>query len=386
MTLYDYMQTLTTLLPASAGILFFIQSYYYLGLYRNLYLHSQKTKEATDTPPLSVIIVAKNAASDLQKNLPAILEQDYPNFEVIVIYEQLADENCEETLKILQEKYPHLYHSFIPNSARYISHKKLGITMGIKASHHEWVIFTEPNCKPSSNQWLRKMASNFTPDTDIVLGYSNYEQTKGWFNRKITFDTLLDSMRSLGSAIGKNPYTGCGRNLAYRKSLFYEQKGFASHLNLQRGEDDLFVNQCANGKNTRVEASPESIVRITAPHYQKNWKEEKLNRFMTSRYHKGGRQYLMGFESCSRLLFLLMVIACLTFGIITQDWIMTGVAILLWFLRFIMQIVVFRKTSIALGERKFYSTLLLFDWMQPLWNLRFKLQQRARNKNEFMRK
>ena len=375
-----------TLLPASAGILFFIQSYYHLGLYRKLYLHSQQKKEATETPPLSVILVAKDAASDLQKNLPIILEQDYPNFEVIVIYEQSADDNCEDVLKLLQEKYPNLYHSFIPDSARYISHKKLGINMGIKASHHEWLVFTEPNCRPSSNQWLRKMAQNFTSKTDIVLGYSNYEKTTVWFNRKITFDTMLNSMRRLGRAIEGNPYTGCGRNLAYRKSLYYNQKGFASHLNLQRGEDDLFVNQASNGKNTQVETSLESIMRITVPHYKKDWLEEKLSYNMTSRYYKGLGRYLMGGETCSRVLFLLLVIACLIHGIITQDWMMTGIASLLWVLHFIMQIVIFRKTSIALGERKFYTTLLLFNWMQPLWNLRLKLHQRFRRKDEFMRK
>jgi glycosyltransferase involved in cell wall biosynthesis len=378
--------SINTILPASAGILFFIQSCYHWGLYRNLYLHSKKEKKETDTPPLSVILVAKDAASDLQKNLPAILEQDYPEFEVIVIYEQSADDNCEDVLKLLQEKYPHLHHSFIPDSARYISHKKLGITMGIKASHYDWLVFTEPNCRPESNQWLRKMARNFTSNTDIVLGYSNYEKTKGWFNRKITFDTLLNSMRQLGRAIGGHPYTGCGRNLAYRKSLYYNQKGFASHLNLQRGEDDLFVNRTANKKNTRIETSPESIVRITAPHFKKNWAEDKLSYNMTSHYFKGISRYVMGFETCSRLLFFLAIIACLVYGIWIQDWITVGIASFLWLIRFILLLVVFRKTSIALNERKFYTTLLLFDWMQPLWNFRFKIQQRAIRKDEFMRK
>lgn len=378
--------SLNTLLPASAGILFFIQSCYHLGLYRNLYLHSRKEKQETDTPPLSVILVAKDAASDMQKNLPAILEQDYPDFEVIVIYDQSSDDDCEDVLKLLEDKYPHLHHSFIPDSARYISHKKLGITMGIKASHHEWLVFTEPNCRPSGNQWLRKMARNFTNGTDIVLGYSNYEKTKGWFNRKVTFDTLLNAMRYLGKAVDGHPYTGCGRNLAYRKSLYYEQKGFTSHLNLQRGEDDLFINQVANGKNTRVEASPESIVRITAPHYKKDWYEDKLNYHLTSRLYKGFSRYLMGFETCTRLLFLLMVIVCIVYGILTQSWIVLGTAIMLWLLRYLMQVMVFRKTSIALGERKFYSTLLMFDWMQPLWNFRLKLSQRFSRKDEFMRR
>ena len=378
--------SLNTLLPASAGILFFIQSCYHLGLYRNLYLHSRKEKQETDTPPLSVILVAKEAASDLQKNLPAILEQDYPDFEVIVIYDQSSDDDCEDVLKLLEDKYPHLHHSFIPDSARYISHKKLGITMGIKASHHEWLVFTEPNCRPSSNQWLRRMARNFADGTDIVLGYSNYEKTEGWFNRKVTFDTMLNSMRYLGRAIDGHPYTGCGRNLAYRKSLYYEQKGFTSHLNLQRGEDDLFINQVANGKNTRVEASPESIVRITAPHYKKTWHEDKVSYHLTSHLYKGFSRYLMGFETCTRLLFLMMVIVCIVYGILTLSWVVLGAGIVLWLLRFLMQMMVFRKTSIALGERKFYSTLLLFDWMQPLWNFRLKLSQRFSRKDEFMRR
>mgnify|MGYP003302187549 FL=1 len=230
------------------------------------------------------------------------------------------------------------------------------------------------------------MARNFTSGTDIVLGYSNYERAKGWFNRKITFDTLLNSMRYLGQAISGNPYTGCGRNLAYRKSLFYKQKGFVSHLNLQRGEDDLFVNQTANKRNTRVEAHPESVMRITAPHYSKNWKEEKLSYTMTSRYYKGFSRYLMGVETTTRLFFLTMVIACIAYGILTQSWIVLGTSILLWILRFIMLIVVFRKTSLALGERKFYTTLLLFDWMQPLWNFRLKLSQRFSRKDDFMRR
>ena len=193
-------------------------------------------------------------------------------------------------------------------------------------------------------------------------------------------------MRYLGRAIGGHPYMGCGRNLAYRKSLYYEHKGFTSHLNFQRGEDDLFINEVANGKNTQVEASPESIMRITAPHYKKNWHEDKLNYHLTSRLYKGFSRYLMGFETCTRLLFLLSVIACLVYGILMQSWVVLGTGILLWILRFIMQFIVFRKTSLALGERKFYTTLLLFDWMQPLWNFRLKLSQRFSRKDDFMRR
>ena len=109
--------TIDTILPIASGALFITQAVYYLGLYNKLYTHSRETAYATDintqNPPLSVIIVAKDAAHELQENLPFILEQDYPEFEVIVIYDRPADD-CDNTLKLLEDKYPNLYHTFYP--------------------------------------------------------------------------------------------------------------------------------------------------------------------------------------------------------------------------------------------------------------------------------
>lgn len=377
-----------TILPIASAALFLTQAIYYLGLYNKIYTHIQKENN-TDVnlkhPPLSVIIVAKDAANELKENLPFILEQDYPEFEVIVIYDSAADD-CDDVLKLLEDKYPNLYHTFIPDSARYISHKKLGITMGIKASRHDWLVFTESNCRPQSKRWLRQMARNFTPSTEIVLGYSNYEKTSGWFNKKITFDTLLNSMRYLGMAISGHPYMGTGRNMAYRKSLYYKQKGFSSHLNLQRGEDDLFINETANEHNTRVETDPESLVRISLPKYKRIWREEKISYMATSRLFKGTARYLIGFETCSRLLFYITTIATIIISTILHQWIIAGIALLLWTLRYVLQLVVFRKASTYLGERKFYALFPVFDILQPIWNLGFKLQRRIRRKDEFMRR
>lgn len=380
--------TIDTILPAVSGVLFLTQAIYYLGLYSKLYTHSKAASSTilnTENPPLSVIIVAKDAAHELQENLPSILEQDYPEFEVIVIYDHSADD-CDDVLKLLEDKYPNLYHTFIPDSARYISHKKLGITMGIKASRHDWLVFTESNCHPQSNQWLKQMARNFTPATEIVLGYSNYEKASGWFNKKITFDTLLNSMRYLGMATAGHPYMGTGRNLAYRKSLYYKQKGFAAHLNLQRGEDDLFINETANGHNTRVETSPESLIRISMPKYKRIWCEEKISYAATSRLFKGTARYLMGFETCSRLLFYAVTITTIVISIFLHQWITLGIAVLLWATRFVMQLIVFRKTAQTFGERKFCALLPVFDFLQPVWNGVFKLQRKLRRKNEFIRK
>lgn len=382
--------TIDTILPIASGALFITQAVYYLGLYNKLYTHSRETAYATDintqNPPLSVIIVAKDATHELQENLPFILEQDYPEFEVIVIYDRPADD-CDNTLKLLEDKYPNLYHTFIPDSARYISHKKLGITMGIKASRHEWLVFTEPDCRPQSNQWLKQMARNFTPATEIVLGYSNYEKVPGWFNKKITFDTLLNSMRYLGMAVSGHPYMGTGRNMAYRKTLYYKQKGFVSHLNLQRGEDDLFINELATSSNTRVETDFNATTRIQPVYRYKDWKEEKVSYMATARFYHGIQRYLLGFETFSRLLFYIACIAGIVFGILNFHWLVAGIAFLMWLLRFTVQAVIINRTAKEMGGgRKYYFSLPVFDLIQPVQSLKFKLCRFFRGKGDFMRR
>ena len=179
MTHIDY-NPVILIMMSFCGLLFLVQLYYFLVPYSRLFRSNRqqdKLPENTNCPPLSVIIVTKDSASMLKENLPSILEQDYPEYEVIVVNDESAGED-EDTLKILCSRYPHLYRTFIPKSARYVSRKKLGIAMGIKASKYDWIVVTEPYCKPVSKNWLRSMARNFVPGTDIVLGYCNYYSGK----------------------------------------------------------------------------------------------------------------------------------------------------------------------------------------------------------------
>ena len=290
---------------ATAGGLFLIQIIYYLCLYNRIHARNRAVKQGDthftqELPPISVIICAREESENLRRNLGAVLEQDYPQFEVIVINDGNTDES-EDYLTILEEKYPHLYHSFVPDSSRYISRKKLAVTLGIKASKYEWLVFTNANCMPQSNQWLRLMARNFTSRTQVVLGYSGYERGKGWLHKRAAFDNLFTSMRYLGFALAGSPYMGIGRNLAYRKELFYQQKGFSAHLNLQRGDDDLFINHVATPENTRVETDANAIVRMQPLLRTKDWKEEKIGYASTARLYHGMQRWLAGFETLTRL-------------------------------------------------------------------------------------
>ncbi len=378
-------------LLVAACILSVVQISYYLVLYnrigrRNRMAQRNGLRFAQELPPLSVIICARDEAENLRRNLPAILAQDYPDFEVIVVNDGEKNES-EDYLLQLEEQHPNLYHSFVPDSSRYISHKKLAVALGIRASRHDWLVLTEANCQPQSNRWLRLLARNFTPQTEVVLGYGGYERGKGWLHRCAAFDLLFTSMRYLGFALGGHPYMGLGRNLAYRKQLFYDRKGFSAHLNLRRGDDDLFVNQVADGGNTRVETAPEAAVRMQPVGRGKDWREEKVGYASTARHYKGLQRWLAGFETLSRLLFHAAWIALAVSGILRSCWPAAAAGVALFLLRFAVQAHVVNATAASLGERYRYRlTLPLFDLLQPVQSLRWKLSCLLRGKREFLRK
>lgn len=383
--------TAELIILSAAGALLIIQYIYYFSIYyrmhrRNIAERKDGLHFTKELPPLSVVICARNESENLRRFLPAVLEQDYPQFEVIVINDGSTDES-EEVLSAFEERYPHLYHSFTPENARYISRKKLALTLGIKASKHEWLVFTEANCMPASNQWLRMMARNFTSHTQIVLGYSGYERGKGWLHKRVSFDALFTALRYLGFALAGMPYMGIGRNLAYRKELFFKVKGYSTHLNLQRGEDDLFINQIANADNTRVETDAQAIVRMQPVERYKEWKEEKVSYMATARYYKGAQRLLLGLETFTRLLFYGACLSGIVIGIINLHWLVAGIALVIYLLRFTVQAIVINQTASDQKEKRhYYFSLPVFDILQPLQTLNFKLYRLYRSKSDFMRR
>jgi hypothetical protein len=329
-----------------------------------------------EQPPISVIISVRDESRHLHECLTSILSQDYPQFEVIVINDGDNDDS-ENIILPLENQYNNLYHSFVPDTSRYLSRKKLALTIGVKAAKYDWIVVTEPNCMPASNQWLKTLARNFTSRTEVVLGYSNYKYDKSWTNRCIGFDNLFQSMRYLGFALLGKPYMGIGRNMAYRKELFYQQKGFSAHLNLQRGDDDLFINQIANKENTRVETAPEAIVQTSNVEMARDWYTEKIGYAGTATLLKGSQQLLLGAETASRLLFHACWVAATVMGAVQGHWLVVAVSVVFGLIKWGMQGAVINLTAKALNEsRRYYLTLPIFDFLQPLQSLCWKVCSR----------
>ena len=376
-------------------IFFLIQLLYYSILYIQLLYQRKKERKGKinyeeSYPPLSIVISADDVTEKLEQQLPLLLKQDYPNYEVIVINDSTRAEEKEATNDLLERlatQHTNLHYSFTPESARYISRKKLSLTLGIKASKYDWIVFTEPGFCPTSNQWLKKMARNFTPETSIVFGYAGYNEVKGWKNRKLIYASALDAIRYLGLALTKSPYKAYGKNLAYRKELFYENKGYSSHLNLLRGEDDLFINKTATAKNTRVEVSPESILKYMPNNSNRYWKNETQNYLLSSYFYKGRQRYLLGFETFSKFLFIAGVIAGIVMSLLSFSYLWGAIFLALYLFRYLFQGIILNKNFQLLGYKKlFVLSLPLLDVWLPLYNLRLKMQLLFKGKRDYMRK
>ncbi len=297
-------------------VCFIIQVYYLLVIQRKISSYQPNNNELSGINfPVSVIICARNEAKNLKQYLPFVLNQKYPNFEVIIVNDCSSDDS-EDILRDFQDKYPNLKVVKIDEHPRYKTAKKFAVTLGIKAASNEILIFTDADCKPASENWLFLMASNYVnPTTEIVLGYSPYQLKNGFLNKLIRFETFQTAINYFSFALVGMPYMGVGRNLSYKKSLFFKGKGFASHMHIQSGDDDLFVNQNASTENTALEIRPDSHVWSEPKLTWVSYWMQKFRHLGAGKVYKKQHQFNLGLQAISSAGFYLFLIICLSFKI-----------------------------------------------------------------------
>ena len=364
---------------------FFIQFFYYLRFYNAvLHLKKQTDKDAVSFErkylPVSVIICTKNDSENLAEFLPSVLEQIYPYFEVIVVNDGSTDETNELIARLSQE-YPNLYSTYIPEGVKTFGTRKLALTVGIKAAKNDILLFTEANCKAVSKKWIVRMMRNFSSETDIVLGFSGYEKKKNLLARLISFDNLFNSLQYLGAAIRRRPYMGIGKNMAYRKELFFNTKGFASILRLPVGDDDLFINKNATRNNTRVEISQESKIEATQITHRKFFINKEL-RLFSKQYYSFFGKYFSSVEMYTRGLFYVFLLAtCLTGNMAV--WITAAV---IYVSRLITQEAVINSAARHFDEQKSYFLLPFFDIYLLLMQIYVFITFRLFNRKRLLRR
>lgn len=349
-------------------ISFIFQLYFYLRYYTAVGRHLRLSKKGkipyrTDAPPVSIIICAKNEQENLKNFLPHVLEQDYPNFEVIVVNDGSYD-NSEDILCNMRNKYSHLYFTSMPKDSRIISRKKLAITVGIKAAKNDILLFTDADCMPVSNQWIKLMVRNFTPGVEFVIGYGGYFNKPKFINCLINYDTLFIGNQFLSFAKCNKPYMGVGRNMAYLKETFYNRKGFAGLLHIPSGDDDLLINTTATKKNTRIEVDPMSITLSEPKSKWIEWWRQKRRHLTTVPLYSEKSKFLLGLEPFTRGLFYLSILL----GIILfpHNNSLLLYSLLLVLLRYCIQLVILNKRAQKWKSRPLILMPIIGDIFLPI--------------------
>ena len=337
-----------------------IQLCYWLWFYLSPVLYKTPLIDKKNEP-VSIIICARNEANNLKRFLPSILEQNYSSYEVIVVND-CSEDSSDDVLGELLMKYKHLRVSSINKDPKFTHNKKFAQFIGIKAASNELLVFTDADCQPESENWLSYMTSNFDENTDIVLGYGGYLNEKGLLNKYIRFDTMFIAMQYTGMALKGVPYMGVGRNLAYRRSVFFRNKGFGAHNHIISGDDDLFVNSVASKLNTKVELRTDSHTRSVPSATFTEFLKQKLRHLTTAKFYKTRHKLLLLLEPSARMifygLFVIQVSMLFLWPYITA----------IFGISFIIQMIILSKVQNRLNERGLLFLSIIFDIFSPLIN------------------
>ncbi len=316
-----------------------------------------KTEQPPEQPaaPVSVIICAHNEEANIQKNLPLILKQEYPNFEVLVVNDASTD-RTGEVLEEFQKKYAHLRVITIsPDEARAMKGKKYALSKGIAKSIHNLLLLTDADCHPESKSWITNMQRFVTGKKTIVLGYGPYLEKKSILNKFIRFETVYTAIQYFSAALWKIPYMGVGRNLMYTKSLYLENKGFSSHSEVMSGDDDLFISEVANGENVTICLLKSCFMYSEPKEIWTDYYKQKYRHNSTGGYYKQRHKVFLGLLSMSHFLFYLNFLLL----IILQ--ISVVITVLVYLMRLLLILLIYGYSTKRLQERHLLIWVPLFD-------------------------
>ncbi|MFK7775582.1 MAG: glycosyltransferase [Saprospiraceae bacterium] len=358
--------TLTILILALFICSFIVQVIYWCFLFSKLAYFKSPIKIAqveAREKPVSIIICARNEAKNLEKNLPRILNQNYRSFEVVVVNDN-SNDNTHNILLKYKKIYSNLQIINLNAKPRGMVGKKFPLKIGIESSKYSTLLLTDADCCPSSSEWLFCMQSRITDTTKIVLGYGPYTVHPTLLNRFIRFETVYTAIQYFSFALAKLPYMGVGRNLAYQKELFTESSGFEKHQHIASGDDDLFINEVANGENVSIVLEKESFVYSEPKTTWRDYYRQKSRHLSTATSYQLKHQILLGLLSASHFLFYVTGIILY----VLDFYLMFGT---LFGIRYIMLVFYYGKILKRFQEKRLLLWIPMLDFMYILYYITF---------------
>lgn len=331
-----------------------VQLAYFIYLFSALAFAKKRKDQGSCPNGVSVVIPARNEYFNLKRNLPLILAQDYPEFEVVVVNNG-SDDDTDGLLQVLEREHERLKVISMKENLNFFSGKKFPLALGIRSAKYECLLLTDADCYPASPQWIQHMMADFAHGSKMVIGVGRYETKPGLLNKLIRYDATWVAMQYLSFAMRGFPYMGVGRNLAYTKSLFFQHHGFVNHYKIQSGDDDLFVNHAAHNEKVEVQFEPEAHTLSAPKSSFALWCRQKRRHLTSGAYYRKGDKMRLAMLSISRVLFWVGGISLLLLNLC--PWVIVGMMLL----RIALQLLMVKRCMVKLGEKNFLLLAPLFD-------------------------
>lgn len=339
---------------------------YLLFIFGKTAFSSTKTNSSVSDKNLegvTVLVAAHNEFQNLKVLIPKLFEQDYESFDVMIV----NDRSTDRTKRLLEEMmaiYPKLRSVTIKYTPNHVTSKKYALTLGIKVAKHDVILLTDADCIPDSDQWIRKMTAPVREEQKtFAIGFSGYAQKSGFLNNWIQFETILTALFYISFGLWKKPFMAVGRNLCYRKSFFMEAKAFKGLWHIQGGDDDLFVNQYANGKNAAIVLDPAANTTSIPKENRKDYLIQKKRHLHAGKYYASEDKQKIGFFSFSHALFWIGGIGLLIYFGLAQSWEHFLVVFGIILLRSILVTIIFDKASKKIQGSNTSKTIWLLDFL-----------------------
>lgn len=383
--------SLTTIIAGAAVVLLAVLGSLINPFLRSLRLNKEEEQSAEETtedaaatqplPPVTILITAHDNLPELERNLHTFLEQKYPADYQVVVVCQSSDGETIDFLKRQSSENPHLYYTFIPESSRYMSRKKLQITVGVKAAKYEWILLTEPACMACSEDWLACMTRQCQEPNHLVLGYVSTEESCKSVRR---FDIIRKAYYLLRRAQRSYGYRTNMPNVIFRKSDFMREQGYQGNLEYVRGEYDFLVNKYAAFGDTAVELDSDAWLTRDEP-TNKAWHNAHLyhQASLKSLERAASMRTLMFFDHLMPHLSLLASIAVLAYAIFMQNWILTGIAGFALLLLIILRMIIANKAIKHFDDDIAIFKLPFLEYGIIWRNLANKMRYWRADKNDF---
>ncbi|PWJ57627.1 cellulose synthase/poly-beta-1,6-N-acetylglucosamine synthase-like glycosyltransferase [Dyadobacter jejuensis] len=347
-----------------------IQLVYYLLFFARLAFYSPPSREEADRPGVSVLVCAWNELENLEELLPLLDAQEYPQFEVILLDDR-SDDGSEEYIRSQIGSWKHVKYIRINESFEHITPKKYALTVGMKQAQYPLALMTDADCRPQSTDWITAMVSSLGGSQEIVLGFSPYYRFPGVLNWFIRCETFYTAVQYLSFALGGFTYMGVGRNIMYKRSLFFANKGFYRHSKIYGGDDDIFLNEVATSDNTGICLDSDAFAYSYPKMSWRDWYRQKTRHLSVSHYYRTRNKILLALLSGAHVAVWTLALGLLAYGCWQHDRALLETLGIVWGIRWLMQLILLVPINNKLDRTLEWYSFLPMDFALYLYYIVF---------------